>query len=126
MYSHNQRQLLIKEDELVFSGIKLNPENRWVKLAEIIPWDEIEEEYVKNFQQIRRGGEARSARFALGTLIIKEQLNLSDRETIVVPKSRTKKTRKRDKVKSQRLRHDSYISNGVIFPGRDICGRSSL
>ncbi len=82
MYSHNQRQLLIKEDELVFSGIKLNPENRWVKLAEIIPWDEIEEEYVKNFQQIRRGGEARSARFALGTLIIKEQLNLSDRETV--------------------------------------------
>ncbi len=39
---------------------------------------------------------------------------------------RTKKGRKRDKVKSQRLRHDSYISRGVIFPGRDICGRSSL
>ena len=45
---------------------------------------------------------------------------------IVVPKSRTKKGRKRDKVKGQRLRHDSYISRGVIFPGKDICGRSSL
>ena len=82
MYSHSQRQLMIQEEEFYFSGIKLNPENRWVKLADIIPWGEVEEEYVKNFPQIRRGGEARSARFALGTLIIKEQLNLSDRETV--------------------------------------------
>lgn len=82
MYSHSQRQLVIQEEEFYFSGIKLNPENRWVKLADIIPWGEVEEEYVKNFPQIRRGGEARSARFALGTLIIKEQLNLSDRETV--------------------------------------------
>ena len=37
---------------------------------------------MKNFHQIRRGGGARPARFALGTLIIKEQLNLSDRETV--------------------------------------------
>ena len=82
MYSHSQRQLMIQEDEFNFSGIKLNSKNRWVRLSNLIPWDEVEEEYVKNFQQIRRGGEARSARFALGTLIIKEQLNLSDRETV--------------------------------------------
>lgn len=82
MYSHSQRQLMIQEDEFDFSGIKLNPKNRWVRLGNLIPWDEVEEGYVKNFQQIRRGGEARSARFALGTLIIKEQLNLSDRETV--------------------------------------------
>ena len=82
MYSHSQRQLMLHEDEFEFSGIKLNPKNRWVRLGNLIPWDEVEEGYVKNFQQIRRGGEARSARFALGTLIIKEQLNLSDRETV--------------------------------------------
>ena len=82
MYSHSQKQLMIYEDEFDFSGIKLNSKNRWVRLGKLIPWDEVEEGYVKNFQQIRRGGEARSARFALGTLIIKEQLNLSDRETV--------------------------------------------
>lgn len=82
MYSHSQKQLMIHEDGFDFSGIKLNPKNRWVRLGKLIPWDEVEEGYVKNFQQIRRGGEARSARFALGTLIIKEQLNLSDRETV--------------------------------------------
>lgn len=26
-------------------GMKLNPDNRWVKKAELIPWDEIEERY---------------------------------------------------------------------------------
>lgn len=82
MYSHSQQQLMIQEEEFDFCGIKLNPKNRWVRLGNIIPWEEVEKEYVKNFQQIRRGGEARSARFALGTLIIKEQLNLSDRETV--------------------------------------------
>ena len=82
MYSHSQQQLMIQEEEFDFCGIKLNPKNRWIRLSNIIPWDEAEKEYVKNFQQIRRGGEARSARFALGTLIIKEQLNLSDRETV--------------------------------------------
>ena len=82
MYSHSQRQLMIQEEEFHFSGMKLNTKNRWVRLAGLVPWEEVEKEYVKNFRQIRRGGEARSARFALGTLIIKEQLNLSDRETV--------------------------------------------
>ena len=28
-------------------GMKLNPENRWVKKADMIPWDAIEEKYAK-------------------------------------------------------------------------------
>ena len=64
MYSHSQRQLMIQEEEFHFSGIKLNTKNRWVRLAGLVPWEEVEKEYVKNFRQIRRGGEARSARFA--------------------------------------------------------------
>ena len=30
-------------------GLKMNPENRWVKKAETIPWDVIEEKYAKLF-----------------------------------------------------------------------------
>ena len=30
-------------------GIKMNPENRWIKKAAIIPRDAIEEKYVKLF-----------------------------------------------------------------------------
>jgi hypothetical protein len=26
-------------------GLKMNPENRWIKKAETIPWDAIEEKY---------------------------------------------------------------------------------
>ena len=28
-------------------GMNLKPENRWVKKAELIPWDEIEERYAR-------------------------------------------------------------------------------
>ena len=82
MYAHDQRQLRLPGEEFSFYGMPLDPANRWVQLAKIIPWDAVEDEYVKNFPEARRGGEARSARFALGTLIIKEQLNLSDQETV--------------------------------------------
>ena len=82
MYAHDQRQLHLPGEEFSFYGMPLDPTNRWVQLAEIIPWDAVEEEYVKNFPEARRGGEARSARFALGTLIIKEYLDLSDQETV--------------------------------------------
>ena len=30
-------------------GLKMNPENRWVKKAETIPWDAIEERYENCF-----------------------------------------------------------------------------
>ena len=30
-------------------GFKMNPENRWVKKSETIPWDTIEEKYAKLF-----------------------------------------------------------------------------
>lgn len=31
-------------------GLKVNPENRWIKKAETIPWDAIEEKYAKLLQ----------------------------------------------------------------------------
>lgn len=67
--------------ELKFEG-KLAPNNRWVIMSELIPWSEFEEEYAKNFSEIGIGAPAKSFRIALGSLIIKERLGVSDRETV--------------------------------------------
>ena len=82
MYPHDLRQKSFFDDSPErFGTIPLNPDNRWVKLAKLIPWDLVEEEYQKNFTT-NRGGKAYSARFALGTLLVKETLDLSDRATV--------------------------------------------
>lgn len=62
-------------------GGKLSAENRWVLMAEIIPWSEFEGEYAKNFSQ-KMGAPALPFRMALGALIIKEKLRISDEETV--------------------------------------------
>jgi hypothetical protein len=66
--------------ELPFEG-KLSLDNRWVIMANLIPWDEFEEEYAKNFAG-DTGAPALPFRMALGSLIIKEKLGISDRETV--------------------------------------------
>ncbi len=58
-----------------------NSNNRWVILSKIIPWEKLEERYARNFKP--KGGRlAKSFRIALGSLIIKERMNLSDEETV--------------------------------------------
>ena len=62
-------------------GGKLSAENRWVKLAELVPWEELEEAYAKQLSE-RQGAPAKPLRLALGALIIKERLGISDEETV--------------------------------------------
>ena len=66
--------------KLPFEG-KLSSENRWVIMSNIIPWSEFEGEYAKNFSE-RMGPPALPFRMALGALIIKEKLRISDEETV--------------------------------------------
>lgn len=33
------------------NGSKLSPDNRWVKMAQVIPWSEFESEYAQNFPE---------------------------------------------------------------------------
>ena len=63
------------------NGSKLSALNRWVKMAQIIPWSEFESEYAANFPA-DKGAPAKSFRMALGALIIKEKLGISVRETV--------------------------------------------
>jgi hypothetical protein len=61
-------------------GLELDPNNRWIKKSKIIPWDEIEAEYSGLFPS-REGNVAKSARLALGALIIQTEYAFSDEET---------------------------------------------
>lgn len=82
MYKNHESQLMIPEDFFLSFGGKLDKENRWVKLAAIIPWWEFEDCYKKNFKPSNSGEQAFSVRVALGTLIIKTKLGISDEETV--------------------------------------------
>ena len=62
--------------DLPFGG-KLAADNSWVQLAQLIPWTEFEAEYAQNFET-EVGFPAKSFRLALGSLIIKEKLGISD------------------------------------------------
>lgn len=75
-----QLETELENFELPFGG-KLAEDNRWVIMAKLIPWTEVEEEYAKKFT-IEIGAPAKSSRMALGALIIKEKLGISDRETV--------------------------------------------
>ena len=81
MYRHNQKQLKFENFELPFGG-KLRSDNRWVKLAKFIPWDQFEPAYRKSLTNPGLGPPAKSVRIALGALIIKERLGISDEETV--------------------------------------------
>lgn len=60
----------------------LNPENRWVKLAHLLPWDNLSTIYHKAFPKRDTGRPGLSPRVILGSMIIKHMCNLDDRETV--------------------------------------------
>lgn len=62
-------------------GLKMNPENRWIKKAATIPWFAIEDRYAELFPS-KTGMPAKPLRAALGSLIIQKQYGLSDRELV--------------------------------------------
>jgi hypothetical protein len=45
MYRREHRHQLSFEDFFLPFGGKLSGDNRWIKLAELIPWDELEDDY---------------------------------------------------------------------------------
>lgn len=63
-------------------GGDLDERNRWVRLARLVPWAMVEEQYGKRFRRDRGGHRPLTARVALGALLVKERLGLTDRETV--------------------------------------------
>ena len=62
-------------------GLKMNPDNRWVRKAEAIPWNDIEDRYAELFPS-QTGMSAKPLRMAFGSLIIQKQYGYSDRELV--------------------------------------------
>lgn len=83
MYKHNEKQMILPHEFFLPFGGKLNPENRWCKMAAIIPWDDIEDRYIENFENTSEGNEALSVRTALGSLIIQIRERFSDEKLML-------------------------------------------
>lgn len=62
-------------------GLTMNPENRWVKKADSIPWSVIEDKYAALFNS-DRGNIAKPVRMALGALIIQSEFQYADTEVV--------------------------------------------
>jgi len=82
MYEKKTKQVSFDENPNSFIGARLSPKNRWVKLAQIIPWSRLEGRYHRTFANPKVGNPAKSCRMAIGSLIIKERMRLSDIETV--------------------------------------------
>ena len=81
MYKRHLNQINLLDEPEYFGGIALDPENEWIRLAKLIPWDEYEESYASAFPS-GTGQPACSFRMALGSLLIKERYRFSDEETV--------------------------------------------
>lgn len=62
-------------------GLHMNPDNRWIKMADAIPWDVFEKKYSRLFK-VKTGNVAKPLRTALGALIIQTKFQYSDRELV--------------------------------------------
>jgi transposase, IS5 family len=81
LIQHNG-QLSIEEFFHPFGG-HLDPDNRWVVMSEIIPWEKLEDQYAPLFNRTI-GAPAKPFRMALGALCIQQRLGLTDRDTVEI------------------------------------------
>ena len=83
MYWKRDREQMTVEDFVPPFGGKLDANNRWVKMAKLIPWDLIEDIYAKTFKGENPDGRPPvPARIAFGALFIKENENFPQRRTM--------------------------------------------
>ena len=84
MLKKRSRQQAFHEFPSGYHGARIFPDNRWVKLASIIPWEIVEEEYAKAFTGQDTGNPSITSRMAFAALVIKKELDLSDVETVAM------------------------------------------
>ena len=79
-YSHSNK-LTLENFSHPFEG-DLSTDDRYVKLAELTPWDNLVAVYAKNLST-NSGRERMDIRLVIGALIVKHKLGLNDRETVM-------------------------------------------
>ena len=77
----SDKQLTIEEFKTPFQK-KLSADNRWVKLSQVVPWDEFASAYM-SMMDIKQGRPAVDPRIVLGAMIIKHLEKLDDRGVIL-------------------------------------------
>ncbi|HUU27622.1 MAG TPA: transposase [archaeon] len=75
MYRGKNRQKIPLFPELFPFGGKLNPKNRWLQIARLIPWEKIESRYERHFS--KRGRPALDGRLVIGILLLKHMTGFS-------------------------------------------------
>ena len=81
LFRHNG-QLSIEEFYHPFGG-QLDPDNRWVVMSGIIPWEKLEGQYAPQFNRTI-GAPAKPFRMTLAALCIQQRLGLTDRDTVEI------------------------------------------
>ena len=79
-YREDQDQVSLEEFFQPFGG-QLRKDNRWVRLAAIMPWKYIEDIYTQNLSG-ETGRPAISSRIAFGAIFIKEFCHFTDESTV--------------------------------------------
>ena len=79
MYRYSNGQIRLSDFKQPM-GMNLKEDNRWVKRALLIPWNDIEKRYASLFTN-RKGNVAKPLRLALGACIIQADYGYSDEET---------------------------------------------
>ena len=83
MYRKPDRSQIVLEDFYLPFGGRLSANNRWVRTAQLIPWELVEDMYAASFKAENPDGRPPiSARIAFGALYIRENENLTDVRTV--------------------------------------------
>ena len=80
MYKAKDRRTKPLFEDLFPFGGKLDEKNRWLRIAELIPWNKLENSYSQQFSHT--GRPAHEARLVIGLLLLKHITGTSDREIV--------------------------------------------
>jgi transposase, IS5 family len=81
MYKSQDRQTQPLFEELFPFGGRLDEENRWLKMAKLIPWLDLEQRYAGYFSH--RGRPGTDGRLAVGLFLLKHLSGKSDEEVVL-------------------------------------------
>lgn len=80
MYRFKDRKTIALFSELFPFGGQLDPDNRWLKIAKLIPWGKLELKYQSYFSD--KGRPAKDGRLVIGIILLKHMNKLSDEEMV--------------------------------------------
>ena len=98
MYKFDHEKQISFTDFNQPQGLQMNPNNRWVRKASMIPWETIELQYAELFSK-ETGNVAKPLRMALGSLLIQKQYRYSDEELV------------------EQIRENPYYQYFIGYPG---------